>query len=55
MIFCRDMKALPEAGGYFDQPADVMLRWLSYAETEAEAVAVRQRIEDARRLASGAR
>lgn len=47
MIFCREFKQLPESGGYLDQPADVIVRWQDYMVVEAEAMAVRRRIEEA--------
>jgi hypothetical protein len=36
MLNCRDFGALPEAGGYLDQPADLMIHWREYADVERE-------------------
>lgn len=45
MTFCREFRTLPEAGGYLDQPADLMVRWRDYLGIEAEAMETRRRID----------
>jgi hypothetical protein len=47
MTFCREFGGLPEAGGYFDQPADVIVRWQDYATIEAEANEMKRKIDEA--------
>jgi hypothetical protein len=47
MKMCQEFKALPERGGYLDQPADVMVRWHDYIVIEGEALEMRRRIEEA--------
>jgi len=46
MTVCREFGALPESGGYLDQPADVMVRWQDYAVVEGEAREARRRIAE---------
>lgn len=46
MSFCREFKALPEPGGYMDQPADVMIRWHDYISIESEANEIRRKIDE---------
>lgn len=53
MKFCREFRALPEAGGFLDQPADVMVRWEDYLLIEGEAMATRKRIDAVRAQSRG--
>ena len=47
MMACEDFGALPESGGYLDQPADMMVRWQEYAVIRGEALEMRQKIGEA--------
>lgn len=46
MTFCREMKMTYTE--YLQQPADVMVRWRQFLDTEAEASEFRQRVESSR-------
>jgi len=48
MKFCREFRCLPDAGGYFDQPADLMVQWHQMLGAEGEGHAMRLRLEEAR-------
>lgn len=49
MARCRRFGTLPEAGGFLDQPADLMELFRDYESIEAEADALAEGINTARR------